>query len=282
MADITYGELKRGAINMLTNAGIENPALDVRLMLQKVSQKTAADLIGCDLEIVPDAVQVTFQELLGSRAAYEPMAYILGEKAFWSLNFAVDENVLIPRPETEGVVAHALELMVDIKNPRILDIGTGSGAILISILHERRHASGTGIDISPDALAIARTNARRCNVSDRCVFFSSDYLENVIEKYDIIVSNPPYIDKNAMEKLPQDVELYEPELALYGGVDGLDAYRKIIAGLGNVLKPGGFIVFEIGYDQKLAVWDLLVKAGGGDIICQQDLAGHDRILSATY
>lgn len=282
MAKITYGELKRGAVNLLANAGIENPAIDVRLLLEKVSHKTAADLITCDREIVPDPVQVEFHELLGARIAREPMAYILGTKAFWSLDLMVDENVLIPRPETEGVVERALELIGEVQKPRILDIGTGSGALLISLLHELRGASGTGVDISPEALKVARVNAVRCKVSDRCMFYSSDYLENIIERYDIIVSNPPYIDGKAMTELMPDVELYEPELALHGGADGLDAYRTIIPRLADVLKPGGSVVFEIGYDQKQAVSDFLAEAGATNILCQQDLAGLDRVVSATF
>lgn len=282
MADITYGELKRGAAQMLANAVIDNPALDVRILLAKASHKTAEDLITCDREIVPETIQTKFHEMLGYRLAHEPIAYIVGEKSFWSLNLLVDENVLIPRPETEGVVVRALKLLRDVPNPRILDIGTGSGAILISILSEHAATSGTGIDMSPAALNIARTNAARCKVSDRCVFFSSDYLENVIERYDIIVCNPPYIDDKAMDMLAPDIELYEPELALRGGADGLDAYRIIIAGLADVLKPGGSVVFEIGHDQKQAVRALLVAADATNIICQQDLAGQDRVLSATF
>ncbi len=282
MANMTYGELKRGAVNLLANGGAENPAIDVRLLLEKVSHKTAADLITCDREIVPEPVQVEFNELLGARLAREPMAYILGAKAFWSLDFVVNENVLIPRPETEGVVERALELIGGVSDVRILDIGTGSGALLISLLHELRGASGTGVDISPEALKVARINAALCKVGDRAMFYSSDYLENIIERYDIIVSNPPYIDDKAMSELMPDVELYEPELALRGGADGLSAYRAIIPGLRGVLKPGGSIVFEIGYDQKQAVSDLLVKAGATSIVCQQDLAGHDRVISATF
>ena len=282
MVKITYGDLKRGAVNMLTDVDIPNPALDVRRLLEKTSHKTGADLIVCEHEIVPDSIQFEFHELLTQRLAHKPMAYILGEKAFWSLSFVVDKNVLIPRPETEGVVAGALALMRNVQSPRILDIGTGSGAILISFLRERPTASGTGIDISPHALNIARTNARRCHVADRCTFYNSDYLENVAEYYDIIVSNPPYIDTKAMGELMPDIDLYEPELALNGGMDGLAAYRTIIPTLANVLKPGGSVVFEIGYDQKKPVCAMLAQVGAENIVCQQDLAGHDRIISAVF
>jgi len=282
MAEITYGELKRSAAQMLTGAGTETPTLDARILLEKASHKSAAELIVCDRDIVPEAVQTEFHELLGYRLAHEPIAYILGEKAFWSLDFKVDENVLIPRPETEGLVERALEHISTIPKPHILDIGTGSGAILISLLHERKSATGLAVDISPAALDIARMNAEHHNMGDRCHFTCSDYLENVTGKFDIVVSNPPYIDSAALAKLAPDVELYEPELALHGGKDGLTAYRAITSGVKDVLKPGGYLVFEIGFDQKAAVCNLLSKAGAVDIVCQQDLAGLDRIVSATF
>ncbi len=279
--NITYGELKRGGAQMLSNAGIGNPNLNVRILLEKASRKTSAELIICDHDIVPETVQIEFHELLGYRLAFEPIAYILGEKAFWSLDFSVNEHVLIPRPETEGLVERALELITNSPTPHILDIGTGSGAVLISLLHERKLATGLGVDISPKALDMARVNAVRNNVGDRCQFNKSDYLKNVTGKFDIIVSNPPYIDSKAMEKLAPDVELYEPELALHGGKDGLTAYRTIIASTKKVLKPGAHLVFEIGFDQKKSVSDLLRKAGATHIVCQKDLAGLDRIISAT-
>jgi len=278
----TYGELKRGAAQMLSNAGIENPALDVRILLEKASGKTSAELIVCDRDIVSETIQTEFHELLGCRLAYEPIAYILGEKAFWSLDFNVDEYVLIPRPETEGLVEQALALITAISAPRILDIGTGSGAVLISLLHERQSATGLGVDISPEALDMARVNAERHNVGNRCQFIQSDYLESVTGKFDIIVSNPPYIDSKAMAELAPDVELYEPELALHGGEDGLTAYRVIIAGAKDKLKPGGCLVLEIGFDQKETVSALLADAGASNITCKQDLAGLDRIVSATF
>ncbi|PHQ67815.1 MAG: protein-(glutamine-N5) methyltransferase, release factor-specific [Robiginitomaculum sp.] len=282
MADITYGDLKHGATNMLANAGIDNPALDVRILLEKASHKSAAELIVCDRDSVSETVQTEFHELLGYRLAHEPIAYILGEKAFWSLDFKVDENVLIPRPETEGLVEQALKLIATIQTPHILDIGTGSGAIIISLLHERQSATGLGADISLEALNMARMNAERHNVGNRCHFVRSDYLKGVTGKFDLVVSNPPYIDTVTMEKLAPDVELYEPELALHGGEDGLAAYRAIITNIKDVLNPGGHLVFEIGFDQKDPVCSLLHNAGAADIACQQDLAGLDRIISATF
>ncbi len=282
MGKIIYGELKHGATNMLASAGIENPALDVRMLLEKASGKTAAELIICDHDAVPKRVQIVFRVMLGQRLAYEPIAYIIGEKAFWSLDFMVNERVLIPRPETEGLVEYALELIADIPAPHIVDVGTGCGAVLISLLHERMSATGVGVDIAPKALAVAAANAQRHDVSHRCNFLRSDYLSAVKEKFDIVVSNPPYIDEAAMKKLAPDVKNYEPETALYGGKDGLTAYRVIISQIKTVLKPGGYLVFEIGFDQKQPVSDLLTKVGATNIICQQDLADKDRILSAKF
>ena len=282
MADFTYAALKHEAVQLLANAGVENPNVDVRILLETASGKTLAELIMSDQEIVPDSVYAHMQELLGARMAREPIAYILGEKAFWSLDFKVNEHVLIPRPETEGLLERALELMTDMPTPYILDIGVGSGAILISLLDERKDARGLGSDISEPALKVAQENAVRNNVANRCSFVLSDYLSNIDGKFDIVVSNPPYIDDDAMNALMPDVDLYEPELALSGGQDGLDAYRKIIAGLGNILKPGGYVVFEIGYDQKSDVCGLLEQARLTNILCQQDLAGKDRIISAQF
>ncbi len=275
-----YGRLRREAVQILTNVGVDNPALDVRLLLQAASGKTAADLIACDRDQVEDLVLDRFHELMGRRAAHEPVAYILGAKPFWTAEFIVNEHVLVPRPETEGVVREGLARIKDIKTPRILDVGTGSGAILISLLHERQDAFGVGVDISNEALAIARQNAVLQKVVTRTDFYRSDFLAGVDEKFDLVVSNPPYITKDDLQTLPADVELYEPGIALDGGTDGLRAYRRICAGLGAVLNPGGCVVFEIGSGQKCDVLDILTGIGAQDLNSFKDLAGHDRILSA--
>jgi release factor glutamine methyltransferase len=277
---LTFDQLRREAARHLSELGIETSAVDAKLLLTHAAGYSAAELIANGGEKVPAAVYERFETMLARRQAREPIAYIVGKQAFWSLEFTVDQNVLIPRPETEGVVECALDLIKNIPTPTICDIGTGSGAILISLLHERQYARGVGVDISTNALEIARKNAEIINVADRITFLKSDYLEEVVDQFDLIVSNPPYITDEAMLQLATDVHRYEPGLALEGGRDGLQAYRRIINGLAAKLTPGGFVVFEIGYDQGDDVSKLLSEQGFSDILVGSDLAGHDRVVSA--
>jgi len=282
MHNETYGELRVQAMAALRNAGIEDAQIDVRSLLCRASGLSRSELIASAQDSVPPEAVEKFQALLTRRENHEPIAYILGEKDFWSLTFKLNKHVLIPRPETEGIVEQALKLLQGRKCAKILDVGTGSGAILISLLHELANAKGCGVDISKNALEMARHNAKRLGVAGRCEFGISDYLGDVRGRYDIIVANPPYITDAAMSVLPKSVENFEPHLALSGGTDGLNAYREIIARLPDALEPNGHVVFEIGYDQKTAVCGLLKDAGATNITCQQDLARHDRIISATF
>ena len=275
----TYEQARRSAAQRLAQAGCVSAQFDARVLLQAATGMDAGELIARGNQAMPSPVKAIYDGYIGRRASHEPVAYILGEKEFWSLIFKVNEHVLIPRPETEGAVEIALDLIKGVKSPRILDVGTGSGAILISILSERPDAHGLGVDISKAALGIASENSVLNGVQERCTFQVSNFLGAIDEQYDLIVSNPPYIDAAAMEALPQDVG-YEPDLALAGGDDGLAAYRAIISELPRVLKNGGAIVFEIGFDQGASVSGLLKAAGLEDIKITADLAGHDRIVSA--
>ncbi|MEE9273592.1 MAG: peptide chain release factor N(5)-glutamine methyltransferase [Robiginitomaculum sp.] len=278
----SFQQILHAAKGQLEAAGIETPMVDACLLMTHVSGLTRSDFIVCADDPISKPVKTKFWQALMRREAGEPIAYIIGKKEFWSLDFAVTKNVLIPRPETEGVVSAALDLMKERKDYKVLDVGTGAGAILISILHTHKTARGYGIDISQKALSIAQKNATTLGVLERCKFDRSDFLKNVVGQFDIIVSNPPYIDRAAMQVLPEGVKDYEPDLALSGGEDGLNAYRKIIDNLPRRLKPGGHVIFEIGYDQKIPVEALLAKAGFSDLSCQSDLAGLDRIVSAKY
>ncbi len=273
-----YKDLRFGAIQILKNAGVENPAMDARLLLQYASGKNAAELIMADNDIASDEIANIFHEVLGRRAAREPIAYILGYKDFWNFRFKVDENVLIPRADTETLVRVALDLCPDAQN--MLDIGVGSGAILLSLLSEIKTARGVGVDISARALQVASANAKTFGLDDRCEFLLSDYLNNVKGKFDLIIANPPYINADEMQKLAPEIELYEPEQALFGGVDGLDAYRKIIDGVKNIARPNAVLVFEIGHMQKQKVKNLLSHQFFANISCTKDLAGKDRVISA--
>ena len=274
MASHTYGELRVQAIAALRSSGVQDAQIDVRILLSYASGLSSSELIMSGQDAVPPDVAEKLLSFIARRKNQEPVAYIVGEQAFWSMVFKLNKHVLIPRPETEGVVEQALALLGKQENARILDVGTGSGAILISLLHELPTATGWGIDISENALEVARQNAKLLGVANRCTFETSDFLRDVRGRYDIVVANPPYITGAAMQALPPDVGLYEPHLALSGGADGLNAYKSIINDLPNALTAGGDVVFEIGYDQKTTVCNLLADAGAANIICQQDLAGR--------
>ncbi len=282
MSNYTYSEQQMQAIVALRNAGVQDAQIDVRSLMSYASGLSRSQVILSEQDIMPPKVAEKFLTFVARRKNHEPIAYIVGEKGFWSLTFKLNTHVLIPRPETEGVVEQALKLLGNQAGARILDVGTGCGTILISLLHELPTAQGCGVDISENALELAQRNAQLSGVADRCTFKTSDFLQGVRGQYDIVVANPPYITTPAMQELAPDVEFYEPHLALDGGPDGLSAYKSIIKDLPNVLKAGGHVVFEIGYDQKTAVSGLLAATGATSILCQQDLAGHDRIISAAF
>ncbi len=200
----------------------------------------------------------TFRKLIGRRAAGEPLQYLTGHQEFFKLDFEVTPDVLIPRPETELTVEIALELLKDDLDPFIADLGTGSGCVVISLLHERRDAHGIATDISPDALRIARRNADRLGVSERLTVIESDCFAtlNVNRPFSLIASNPPYIRDDEMETLPREVG-YEPRTALAGGPDGLDIIGRLLREAAPFLRPGGHFIFEIGFEQNAAVEQLI-------------------------
>ncbi|PHR92372.1 MAG: protein-(glutamine-N5) methyltransferase, release factor-specific [Robiginitomaculum sp.] len=280
MANKTFEDVRRAAVQALSAANIEDADIDARVLLMHAGGLTRSGLIVQSRDIMPASVLARFNTCLARRLTHEPIAHIVGTKEFWSLEFKVSSQVLIPRPETEGVVSRALALMKHVKSPRILDIGTGSGAILIALLSERKDASGVGVDISQAALDIAESNANALGVSDRCTFHTSNFLDEVEGRFDILVSNPPYITHTAMQTLPKTVQAYEPHLALHGGVDGLDPYRSILTHAHRVLTPLASLVFEIGFDQGDALKALLQDTGCENITVEPDLAGHERIVSA--
>ncbi len=286
----TFENLARTGARELRAFGIENPGVDARILLMHICEKSRAELIAAAHDLVPENIAAQYTSLIARRKTHEPIAYITGRKEFWSLTFGVDGQVLIPRPETELVVEHALKAVSEIKSPRILDVGCGSGVILLSLLSARPDGRGLGVDISRAALARSDKNAHILGLEMRAQFMHSDYLNAVIskiksgeqEKFDILVANPPYIDGAAMKKLPPDISRYEPQVALYGGEDGLDAYRAITGVMEHVLTPKGCVVFEIGFDQGAAVEAMLKAAGCQKIERFKDFGGHDRVVSGFY
>lgn len=225
-----------------------------------------------------ESTRKEFKEIIAKRKNNIPLQYIFKKAYFYGRDFYVDERVLIPRFDTEILVEKTINLAKNLDNPSILEIGTGSGIISISLSKEVENAKITAVDISSPALEVAKFNASNLQATS-IDFMHSDLFENVGGKYDIIVSNPPYIDKIHMDKLQKEVK-YEPELALYGGLDGLKFYEKIIKRAKNYLKDNSFILFEIGYDQFEDVKKLLEVSGYQDIDYYLDIQGYKRVIQA--
>ena len=271
----------KAARRELEGIGIETAELDARLLLSHVLGCGPMDLYLQQERELTSAEAAAFRDLLSRRRRREPVSQILGEKEFWSLTFRVTGDVLTPRPDSETLIEVALAKTADRMAPlRILDLGTGSGCLLLSLLSELPRATGVGVDVSEPALAVAEDNARRLGLADRAEFILSDWTEALdpAEKFDIILSNPPYIGEREKDSLPPEVRLYEPDRALYAGEEGLDDYRKLIDQLPDYLASGGTILFEIGAGQAQALRHLLTAAGMPDPEFFQDLAGKDRCV----
>jgi release factor glutamine methyltransferase len=278
--------LKQAAYTLSSNR-IERARLEAELLLAHVLELRKEDLIIRFNQELTDPQEEKFQQLIERRCRKEPLAYIVGHREFWSLEFKVNPKVLIPRPETEGVVERLLNLTGDEayeKVIHILDVGTGSGILAIVAALEFPNARVTAVDNSGDALEVAQENALRHQVADRVEFLKMNLMHdwNFPESscYDFILSNPPYIPSKELEQLMPDVRDYEPRTALDGGPDGLACYRYIVANAFPYLKPGGHLIFEVGDDQAGPVEQRVQAHGGWDEIeVIQDLSGRDRVVS---
>jgi len=279
---LTLSSAKRHLIRQFREAGLATPDLDARILIMAATGLTQTDMItrGRDYPIADGLALIS--EYAERRLSGEPIDHILGYREFFGRRFSVSKDVLSPRPETEMLVEAALEILKDKPSAHILDLGTGSGAIVISILAEALDVHGVAIDVSELALAIARENAKKHDVEKRVTFLQGSWFEPVEGQFDIILSNPPYITDAAMEALSAEVSGFDPDLALRGGDDGLLVYKAIIADAVNYLKPDGVILFEIGYDQGEAVRKLLEQSDFNVISVSKDLSGHDRMIKATY
>lgn len=269
----SYKELLQHAREFLKKNGIADADADAWYLLSHVFGISRTDLLIRGQEPCPEDKVLEYIRLVEKRASCIPLQYLTRIQEFMGLEFEVDEHVLIPRQDTELLVEEILKVS---KNKSVLDLCTGSGCIIISIVKSGDLKSATGVDISEKALQVARKNAQNLNADVTLV--CSDLFEKVVGNYDIIVSNPPYIKSGELLSLMAEVRDHEPKLALDGGYDGLEFYRRIINGLDGFLNPGGYVFFEIGHDQGEAVKSLLRKAGFIDIYVKKDFSGLDRIV----
>jgi release factor glutamine methyltransferase len=263
----------------LEAAGLAGPVIDARLMVEAAADATRADIVTDPYRALTPDQEATLSTYLDRRERREPVSQILGRKGFWKIMLSVTPDVLTPRPETEVVVDYVLKAFPEQMAFNILDLGVGSGTIILSILAERPAAKGLATDISDEALAVARENAANLGLAPRLAFIRGDWTEGLADaSFDVVVSNPPYIASEVIETLEPEVKDHEPRIALDGGADGLDAYRRLAPEILRVLKPGGAFAVEIGYDQKDAVEALFKDAGATGVQTLKDLSTFDRVV----
>jgi release factor glutamine methyltransferase len=267
-------------------AGIEEADADARLLIGHALHLDRTRLIAQSDRILEAREIATMSVLAARRLKHEPVSRILGQKEFWSLALAVTPDVLVPRPETETIVEAALDYVVRgglrMERLRILDIGTGSGALLLALLHELPHATGIGTDVSEAALQVAQTNAAKFGFGTRCNFVACDMASHIQGSFDLVISNPPYVVHDEIATLAPEVREYDPMVALDGGDDGLTAYRAIAADAERLLAPGGRLFVELGAGQEAAVRALFTNAGLTVGTARKDLAGIPRVLGAGF
>lgn len=284
-AGASIAEALRRMAQHFRTTGIEESEADARILLAHALHLDRAGLMAQSERPLEAREIDTVLPLAARRLRREPVARILGRREFWSLPLILTPDVLVPRPETETVVEAALERVLRdglrLERLRVLDIGTGSGALLLALLKEMPNATGTGTDIDAGALACARTNAERHKLAGRCSFVACDIAAGLAGPFDLIVSNPPYIARGEIARLEPEVRDYDPMVALDGGKDGLDAYRAIAAAAPQLLAPGGRLIVELGAGQELSVRALFTNTGLAIVTVRNDLSGMPRALVAN-
>jgi len=279
---VTVAEALTRATGDLAAGGIAVPRLDARLLLAHALGVPPEQLISLNARILSEAEKSAFSALLRRRGAGEPTSRIVGRREFWSLEFEVTPDVLDPRPDSEAIVEAALAELKDRAAPRIVDLGTGSGCLLLALLSERKDATGLGVDISAAACRVAAANARRLGLANRAAFACMDWSDALpTGGFDAVISNPPYIVEDEIACLAAEVARHDPRGALSGGADGLDAYRSLAPAVARLLRPDGFAAVEIGAGQEAAVERIFTGHGLTLGVARRDLAGINRCLVFT-
>ncbi len=275
---MTYKEAYDYGKHILLEDSIVDGALDARLLLECVCHTKRHDLLAHGDRIITEQEEASYKQFIEKRRKHIPLQYITGEQEFMGLGFCVNESVLIPRQDTEFLVEEALLHVHD--GMDILDLCTGSGCILLSILSYKNNCKGVGVDLSEKALFVAKKNAASLQID--ATFLHSDLCSNVEGMFDVVVSNPPYIPTDVIPGLMEEVQLHEPMMALDGKEDGLYFYRKIVNDVKQHLKKGGYLLLEIGHDQGQQVKQLMEEASYCDIEVKKDYAGNDRVVLGWY
>ena len=268
-------------ISILKESKISNPQLDSEILLSNSIKRDKKHIILNPKEILNSEQTETFKNLIERRKTGEPVAYLINKKEFWKDEFFVDNGVLIPRPDTELIIEQVLKIHSKDSKLQVLDIGTGSGCILLSILKERPNFYGTGIDISKKSINVSKFNTKQLNLMNRVKFFHSSVDNFKIGKYDLIVSNPPYIESLNLKYLEKDVVNFEPKLALSGGLDGFSKIRKVINKAKTLIKKNGKFILEIGFNQKNKVKKILKEEGFYVNKAIRDYGNNDRCIIST-
>ncbi len=278
---MNYQKILNYGSKILDINNIKNPKLDSELILSKVLNRTREEILVNFSDKINQNQINKFNNYLIRRKKKEPISYILGFKHFWKYKFFINKSVLIPRPDTEVIIEEALKCIPNDRSKKILDVGTGSGCIIISLLKERKKSIATALDISKKALKVAKTNAKLHHLENKINFINIDIDKYKSNKYDLIISNPPYISSIVLSRLDDDVKLYEPKLAISGGFDGYREIKRVIEKSTRLLKINGKLIIEIG-DKQRNKSTMLLKRNGFYInkVCK-DLSGKDRCLIST-
>ena len=265
----------------LKNQNIESALIDSEILMSKVLREDRGNVLLNSERLLSNQDYKAYRELISSRLKHKPIAYLIGEKSFWKYEFEINNKVLIPRPDTELIVEEVLKIYKNKPKIKFLEVGVGSGCLILSILKERMLFLGVGVDLSKDCIDICKKNAIKLCVQNRLKLFKTDIDNFNLGKYDLIISNPPYIKKLELKRLDKDVINYEPKLALDGGLDGLSKIRKVIKKSSELVKLNGKLIIEIAHDQKKMVKKILLENGFFVNKVVKDLSKNDRCIIST-